>query len=60
LEQRWVGESVGSVGSVVHDRGNATEIVLRHEGLDTPAVRKGHEDGWIGCFNNLQTVVAAA
>lgn len=61
----WTAETMPDVVDTIvtvefHDRGNATEIVLRHDGLDTPALRKGHEDGWIGCFNKLQTVVAAA
>ena len=48
------------VSALLHDRGGATEVVLRHEGLDTPALRKGHEDGWISCFNKFEKVVSPA
>ena len=59
----WTWETMPDVVDTIvtvefHARGNATEVVLRHEGLDTPALRKGHEDGWIGCFDKFQTVVS--
>jgi len=35
------------------ERGKATEVLLRHEGLSDPDSRARHEHGWIGCLDNL-------
>jgi len=35
------------------DRGKATEVLLRHEGLTDPESRARHEHGWNGCLDNL-------
>ena len=60
----WTWETMPDVVDTVvtvefHDRGSTTEVVLRHDGLTTPDLRKGHEDGWIGCFDKVQTLVSA-
>ena len=36
-----------------HDLGDATEIVLRHDGLATPKSRADHERGWLAGFAKL-------
>ena len=40
-----------------HERGDATEVVLRHEGFRTKESRDRHETGWGGCLEKLATVV---
>ena len=51
-------EIVESVVTVeFHERGNATEVVLRHEGFPTKESRDRHETGWGGCLKKLATVV---
>lgn len=40
-----------------HDRGEATEVVLRHGGLPSEDSRRRHTEGWIGCLAKLDTVV---
>src|SRR2546423_10854397 len=42
-----------------HERGNATEIVLRHEGLANTQSRAGHERGWVLCFDKLDDTVSS-
>jgi glutathione S-transferase len=59
----WTWETMPDVVDTVvtvefHDRGNSTEVVLRHDGLK-PDQKKPHEDGWIGCFNKFEKVVSA-
>jgi len=39
------------------DRGKATEVLLRHEGLTDPESRARHEHGWNGCLDNLVTLM---
>ena len=41
-----------------HERGGATEVVLRHDGLLTAASREQHTTGWNGCFDKLGTVAS--
>ncbi len=57
----WEGDSE-SVDSLVtvefHERGNATEVVLRHEGFPTKERRDRHESGWSGCLDKLETVLS--
>ena len=36
-----------------HGEGPATEIVLTHEGLNTPVERSEHTGGWWGCLKAL-------
>lgn len=36
------------------DRGERTELSLRHELPPDPKVRRGHEEGWTGCLGNLE------
>ena len=60
----WTWETMPDVVDTVvtvefHDRGGATEVVLRHDGL-TPDQKKPHEDGWIGCFTKFATVIGEA
>jgi uncharacterized protein YndB with AHSA1/START domain len=57
----WSWETMPDVVDTVvtvefHERGNATEVVLRHDGLKA-GQRKGHEDGWLGCFEKFKAVV---
>lgn len=40
-----------------HERGEATEVVLRHAGLPSEDSRRRHGEGWIGCLQKLDTVV---
>jgi uncharacterized protein YndB with AHSA1/START domain len=39
------------------DRGKATEVVLRHEGLTDDESRARHEHGWNGCLDNLVAIM---
>ena len=59
----WTWETMPDVTDTVvtvefHERGSATEVVLRHEGLATAALRKSHEDGWVGCFDRFRALVS--
>jgi glutathione S-transferase len=59
----WTWETMPDVVDTLvtvefHERGTATEVVLRHDGL-TSDQRKPHEDGWLGCFAKFEHVVAA-
>jgi uncharacterized protein YndB with AHSA1/START domain len=60
----WTWETQPDVTDTVvtvefHERGKATEIVLRHEGLETEELRKRHKEGWIGCIDKIQALVSA-
>jgi uncharacterized protein YndB with AHSA1/START domain len=60
----WTWETMPDVVDTVvtvefHERGAATEVVLRHDGL-TAGQQKGHADGWIGCFDKMQALLAVA
>jgi uncharacterized protein YndB with AHSA1/START domain len=35
-------------------RGDATEVVVVHERIPSPAVRDSHEHGWRGCLDGLE------
>jgi uncharacterized protein YndB with AHSA1/START domain len=57
---RWedkpsAGESTVTVE--FNERGKATEIVLRHEGLPSDKERADHEMGWNGCLEKLEKAV---
>jgi uncharacterized protein YndB with AHSA1/START domain len=58
----WGETMPGIIDTVVtvefHERGKATEVVLRHDGLATAAERKGHEDGWVRCMDKLERLVS--
>jgi uncharacterized protein YndB with AHSA1/START domain len=63
LVYTWTWETMPDVVDTVvtvefHERGTATEVVLRHEGLATAPMRKSHEDGWMGCMSRLDLLVA--
>jgi uncharacterized protein YndB with AHSA1/START domain len=53
----WNCPELAVVGSVVtvelSDHGERTELVLTHELPPEPKIRRGHEEGWIGCLGNL-------
>ena len=60
----WTWETAPDVTNTIvtvefHERGKATEIVLRHEGLDTAEQRKRHEEGWVGCLDKVGRLVSA-
>jgi uncharacterized protein YndB with AHSA1/START domain len=64
LVYTWTWETMPDVVDTIvtvefHERGTSTEVVLRHDGLATPQMRKSHGDGWISCMERLQTLVAA-
>lgn len=40
--------------------GETTEVIVVHEQIATDAVRRSHEDGWIGCLDGLERHVDAA
>jgi uncharacterized protein YndB with AHSA1/START domain len=40
-----------------HDRGTATDVVLRHEGLKEGEDREHHEHGWNACLDNLVSIL---
>jgi len=35
-------------------RGDATEVIVVHEQIPSPAVRASHERGWRGCLDGLE------
>ena len=60
----WTWETMPDVVDTIvtvefHERGNKTEIALRHDGL-TAEQKKPHEDGWIACLDKFTAVVSAA
>jgi uncharacterized protein YndB with AHSA1/START domain len=36
------------------DEGDATEVVVTHEGFADERIRDLHEEGWVGCLANLE------
>jgi uncharacterized protein YndB with AHSA1/START domain len=38
------------------DRGNATEVVIRHRNLKTDEARAKHREGWTGCLEKLASL----
>jgi uncharacterized protein YndB with AHSA1/START domain len=59
LVYTWTWEDDPSVTDTVitvefHERGAATEVVLRHDGLVAPEQRARHEEGWVGCLVKLE------
>lgn len=61
LVYTWKWEESPMPDSIVtiefHDRGQQTEVLLRHEGLTDVESRARHEHGWNGCFDNLVGLV---
>jgi glutathione S-transferase len=54
----WSHDPVDTTVTVeFHERGDATEVVLRHDGLASLASRERHEHGWVGCFAKLGNCV---
>ena len=41
-----------------HEEGDATRVVMTHEGFLSEDVRAGHEEGWASCFDKLERLVA--
>jgi uncharacterized protein YndB with AHSA1/START domain len=41
------------------DRGKSTEMIFTHENFTTAKVRDSHKQGWEGCFDALDKVLAA-
>ena len=39
-------------------RDGGTEVVVVHEHIAAPAVRDGHEAGWVGCLDGLEAFLA--
>jgi uncharacterized protein YndB with AHSA1/START domain len=39
------------------ERGERTELLLRHALPDDPKVRSAHEEGWTGCLASLDTLM---
>jgi uncharacterized protein YndB with AHSA1/START domain len=42
-----------------HEEGEATRVVLTHEGFSNEDSRRNHEHGWNGCLDNLERRVFA-
>ena len=40
-------------------RGSVTEVILTHEGFRTVEQREKHNNGWKGCFDQLEKELAA-
>lgn len=55
-KENAVGETVVTVE--FHDRGDATEVVITHEGFPGPEPAKGHAQGWESCLNRLEAFLA--
>jgi len=57
----WSCPDLGLVDSVVTinlvDLGARTELELTHVLPPDPKVRRGHEEGWIGCLTNLERLL---
>jgi uncharacterized protein YndB with AHSA1/START domain len=58
-DDKWEKMDATLVTVEFHDRGNATEVVLTHEGFATDEQRARHSTGWNGCFDMLAKVLAA-
>jgi uncharacterized protein YndB with AHSA1/START domain len=42
----------------LHEEGDATRVVMLHEGHLTEQTRDGHEEGWSSCFDKLEEMFA--
>lgn len=59
----WRDGAMSSMGDTVvtvefKEVDGGTEVVLVHEGFPTPEAKSGHEQGWGGCFMNLEAMFA--
>jgi uncharacterized protein YndB with AHSA1/START domain len=54
----WSCPALAVVDSIVTvdliDLGARTELRLTHELPPDPRIRRGHEEGWVGCLGNLE------
>ncbi|HUO35049.1 MAG TPA: SRPBCC domain-containing protein [Candidatus Acidoferrum sp.] len=50
------GETVVSLE--FHERGNSTELILRHGAFPTMEARDGHNNGWKNCMESLEKFLA--
>ena len=41
-----------------HERDGSTEISLTHDGLPTAESRDGHQDGWLGILEKLESALS--
>lgn len=60
---RWATDPPGQESIVsleFHDLGNATEILLNHGQFPSAESREQHNQGWMGCFEQLQNYLAQA
>jgi uncharacterized protein YndB with AHSA1/START domain len=57
----WDCPELGVANSIVtvelKDLGDRTELILTHELPPDPAIRRGHEEGWVGCLGNLEKML---
>ena len=57
----WNCPELAVTGSVVTieltDHGDRTELVLTHQLPPDPKIRRGHEEGWMGCLGNLEKML---
>lgn len=42
----------------LHEEGDATRVVMIHEGFLTEGARDGHREGWSSCLDKLERLVA--
>jgi uncharacterized protein YndB with AHSA1/START domain len=56
----WKEQSIGETLVTVEfeERDGATEVTLTHEGFPTAEARDNHDQGWMGCVQNLETLFA--
>jgi glutathione S-transferase len=57
---RWEDKPSAGESTVTlefHDRGESTEVVLRHDGLPNEKEIADHTHGWNGCFEKLEKVL---
>jgi uncharacterized protein YndB with AHSA1/START domain len=58
----WSCPELSVVDSVVTvdliDHGERTELCLMHELPSDPKIRRGHEEGWVGCLGNLEKMLS--
>ena len=59
--EAWSWPELSVVDSVVTvdlvDHAEGTELLLRHELPPDPAIRQGHEKGWMGCLGSLENML---
>ena len=55
-EEHRMGETVVTVE--FNEKGNATEVVLLHEGFPAAEAKDGHEQGWGACLEHFMALFA--